>query len=382
MMRSFKGNLLSIDEVYQQFVNSNKFDEAVLPASSFHSRSQELILVQERGIKEAWHYENVANFYSKTVRSVLLGEASASLFSATERTVLQELLEAEILRNKAIDGEDVEQIGRIYLNKNLANDLASEVGEISEAQRMFIDRVADAAYVSNLPRAYSLSPVYAPSQAEYFDLVRDVSIGETEEETIQREEVCLTAEYIAGALARFQYDDIAAIRSSVAFKVFNELSEFASEPVRQRDEIELAFIELRRTIENRIIKKFGKPANAQKADITTIKKRWSLADDATSEMLSFSVSSALSALGVALAGPMGIAAGAFGTFTVSKLRKRVNQDEFRLNEISEAQREIQLRKIGEKVTFPEFPKLVKVTEKIAGNRNRNEVVVNPNQAPT
>lgn len=384
LMRSLKQKILSMDEVYQQFEDSNKFDQTILPEGSFHRESQELLLVQNFGQMEAWHYENTANFYSQTVRRVLLGNAGSAHFSTSHQTVLDQLLEQEILRNAPTVEEGVEQIGRVYLNNGLADDLAAEMGTVTEAQRDFINRIADAAYVSNLPRAYALSPVYAPSQVAYFDLIRDAENCEMDEETTQREEIRLTAEFIAGALARFEYEDIAAIRESFAFKRFNEFSEKAAAPVQQRDEIELAFIELRRTIENRIIQRFGKPINSQKSDLTTIKKRWSLAEKSTSEVLSFSVASALKALGGGLiAGPLaaagGVAAGYFGTFTITRLRERSNQDSSRLQELSAAKRELQLRKICDQISIPGTPKKVEVTETVWAGQNQNEVMVNPTQ---
>ena len=221
-------------------------EKKIPPAFRNLQESPEIDFMQQHGTLIPWQYDAVRRNFTRECERIILEQGRKS-FASGQVDFLRDALREEADAN--------EGLGRIFLQRDLP-DKMERAGLLARTQALeFLTRCSDAVYLSNLPKTIGLQPIYAEEHRESFMLLRGGRYELSDMGDPLDLKPRLTAKHFTEGLNMLDVEDIAKVHESDAFRDFHRLNN-DPDPVGSFDHLFLAYGELNRVIEDRIITRF------------------------------------------------------------------------------------------------------------------------------
>lgn len=210
--------------------------------------SPEIAFLEQHGEKRPWNFASVRSNFTDTSKSIIFAQLRNEQLTEADIASVQELIAAEQER----DGGG---LGREFLQRRLPAAMG-QYGILTQPKaKRLLTTCTDAVYLSNLPKTIGLNPIYAEEHQASFRLMRghDFKFEPFGDDVDLKAR--LNAEHFTHGLNQLDLDDINAIQRTDAFRSFGRLSQ-SDNPVGDFDQMFLAYGELNRVIEDRIVDRF------------------------------------------------------------------------------------------------------------------------------
>lgn len=231
--------LLPLPEILAAFDREGSLPEGF----GLSDPASEIDFAEQHSRKVAWTYDAIRTAFTENTKKIVFDQAKRLLPGAGYDRLVELVLEEE---------QRDEGLSRTFFQLRLPGRLA-EQGLLGEEQaREFLRTCTDAVYLSNLPKTIALNPIYAQEHRPSFQLLRggQYSFEPYGDEIDLKNR--LSAEHFIAGLVSLDLGDIAYVHESAAYRSYRRLSQ-STDPLGSFDELFIAYAELNRLIEDRII---------------------------------------------------------------------------------------------------------------------------------
>lgn len=176
-------------------------------------RDDDLDFLNENCTLTPYTYKDLRESYTNNIFELFNSEKAKEHFAPDAHKIILERLFIERERDKGL--------GRVFMQKNLEQDLAG-IGQsnIWQEYKDVIIQFSDAPYVTGLPKVLSSNPIYSPLHKNSFDLAfpKKASVQ------IPREKIAISTDLHLStyekALEKLTIEDILFLRQTRAFKTY------------------------------------------------------------------------------------------------------------------------------------------------------------------
>lgn len=231
--------ILPLREIFEAFDREGN----LLDGFRMSDPSAEIDFAEQYSLKIPWTYDAVRTAFTTNSKAMVFEQARKILPDPAYAWLEEIVLEEEQRDNG---------LSRAFFQLRLPGRLAEQGLLPEDRARDFLRACTDAVYLSNLPRTIALNPIYAQEHRSSFQLLRG---GEYKFETYGEEidlRNRLSAEHFIAGLNSLDVGDIAYVHESDAYKAYRRCSE-NDDPLASFDNLFVAYAELNRLIEDRII---------------------------------------------------------------------------------------------------------------------------------
>jgi len=300
------GQPMPLGEVFEVFHREGKLP----PGHGADDPHNEIDFMEENCLKIPWSYGDVRSFFTQTCTSLIIAQANAH-FGPLYGATIQEWLAEETERDNGL--------GRKFLQIDLPDKFLRAGICDRDRAASFLRICTDAAYLSNLPQAIGLDPIYATEHSDSFQLLRGGEMAFEPFEDPLDLRPRLSARHFAHGLNQLDVDDIAHIQATDAFREYRALL-LSSDPVAAFDPLFVAYGELNRMIEDRIIERFRSLLRASSAPEPRSLQR------SRGTWLQHGLATALDLLSVAQIVPGLVGMGIASNLVIDAIRAKVTPD--------------------------------------------------------